>query len=40
MAIVEFGVTLVGEVHGDSGVKSIGLIPKGVATLTFLGLPS
>ena len=39
MAILESSVILVGEGHGDSGVKSIGLILGGVATLTFLGLP-
>ena len=39
MAIVEFGVILVGECHGESGVKSIGIISEGVATLKFLGLP-
>ena len=39
MAIVESGVIMVGEGHGDSGVKSIGLISGGVETLTFLGIP-
>ena len=39
MAIVESSVILVGEGHGDSGIKSIGLIPEGIETLTFLGLP-
>ena len=39
MAIVESGVIMVGEGHGDSGVKSIGLISGGVSTLTFLILP-
>ena len=38
--MVEFGVILVGEGHGDSGVKSMGFIKGWVATLTFLGLPS
>ena len=39
MDIVDFGVILVGEGCGVFGVKYIGLISGGVATLTFLGLP-
>ena len=39
MVMVESGIILVGGGHGDCGVKSIGLISEGVATITFLGLP-